>query len=278
MSSVLDFFPMKTEIDPSHLIKRAADQSTGRTNQFLNVSSENIEEVVSIPINLISSKNNPRKKFDKISIKELALSIESTGLIQPIVVRRVGKTYELIAGERRMLAYQYLKKTSIPAIIKTVDTLDPSKTEQAKLIENLQRENLTKDELSEAVYNLVSSGLKQTSLAEILGKSKQWISQKVQHAELFLAYEEARNLDSTTAARIKSQNPKKWPSLIKEALSGENARIRITKKTKTNKITSKLSLKQLEKRRDRVTIEIQNLQTELNDLNSQIKVLKSDSN
>lgn len=268
---------MKTEIDPSQLIKRAADQSNGRKNQFLNDTSEIIEEVVSIPINLINSKNNPRKRFDKNSIKELALSIESTGLIQPIIVRRVGKTFELIAGERRMLAFSYLKIPSIPAIIKTIDNLDPAKTEQAKLIENLQRENLTKDELSEAVYNLINSGLKQSSLAEILGKSKQWVSQKVQHAELFLSHDEARSLDSTTAARIKSQNPKKWPALIKEALSGDNARTRITKKTKIKNNSIALSLKQMEKRRDRISKEIQKLQQELEELITQIKVLKPDA-
>ena len=81
----------------------------------------------------------PRREIAEKQVKELAQSIQSEGLLQPIVVRSTGKGYELIAGERRLRAFKFLKSKTIPC--RVIEASDASSASLA-LIENLQRENL----------------------------------------------------------------------------------------------------------------------------------------
>jgi len=93
-----------------------------------------------IPVDAIHpNPHQPRHTSDPSKIAELAASIKSTGLIQPIVVRKVGETYQLIAGERRWRATRQAGLSQIPAIVR-----DASSFEQAQmaLVENIQREDL----------------------------------------------------------------------------------------------------------------------------------------
>lgn len=88
---------------------------------------------------LKASPYQPRREIDPLHVKELAGSIQAEGLLQPILVRRSGKKFELIAGERRLRAFEFLKEKKIPARI--IEANDASSATLA-LIENLQRENL----------------------------------------------------------------------------------------------------------------------------------------
>lgn len=126
-----------------------------------------------IPLASLSpNPDQPRKHFDDDAIAELAESIKERGVIQPVVVRRAGDRYELLAGERRMRASERAGLTVIPAIVRDKD--DPL---EIALIENLQREDLSPLEEAEALSGLADRhGYSHRELAEILGKSRPYVS------------------------------------------------------------------------------------------------------
>jgi len=141
-------------------------------------TSNNHEEVRQIPIDkIVSSPYQPRTIFDDERIEELAQTIHTHGIIQPIVVRKVGDTYELIAGERRWRACQKLGYETVPAILRE---LNDSQAASVALIENLQREGLTPIEEAIAYQQLLElHGLTQESLAQRLGKGQSTIANKL---------------------------------------------------------------------------------------------------
>jgi ParB family chromosome partitioning protein len=112
----------------------------------------------------------PREDFDTHSLEELTQSIKEKGVIQPILVRRKGDDYELIAGERRLRAANILNLKEIPAIIK--DAEDPDSLEIA-LIENIQRQGLNPIEEAHAYQYLVDKfKVTQEKISEVLGKAR----------------------------------------------------------------------------------------------------------
>lgn len=133
------------------------------------------ESIHYIPIDQISPNPfQPRNRFDEEKIQELAQSIEESGVLQPLLVRRKGEVYELVAGERRLRAGKEAGLEEIPVIIK--DFSDEESLEIA-LIENIQRENLNPIEEAEA-YKLLQEkfSLTQEQLAKKVGKSRPAIS------------------------------------------------------------------------------------------------------
>lgn len=134
------------------------------------------EEVLDLPLNeLRPNPYQPRKTFDEQSLKELANSIERSGVFQPIIVRRSQiKGYEIIAGERRFRASKLAGKTNIPAIIRD---FNEEMMMQIAVLENLQREDLNPLEEAEA-YDMLMKNLKltQAQVAERLGKSRPYIA------------------------------------------------------------------------------------------------------
>lgn len=124
-----------------------------------------------IPITKIEpNPYQPRKEFEKSQLVDLAESIQSEGLIQPVVVREVDGSYQLIAGERRWRAFQLLKLKTIPARI--LEAGDSSAASMA-LIENLQRENLNPIEESMGFASLIRDfDLTQEQVAERVGKGR----------------------------------------------------------------------------------------------------------
>lgn len=112
----------------------------------------------------------PREEFDQGHIAELAQSIKEKGVIQPLLVRRRGDFYELIAGERRLRACNLLGLKEIPIIVKDVD--DRNSLEYA-LIENVQRENLNPIEEAHAYQHLIDKfQVTQEKISEVMGKSR----------------------------------------------------------------------------------------------------------
>ena len=142
------------------------------------------QEVKYIEINSIRpNPYQPRRNFDKKALEELSQSIETYGVIQPISVRQISnKTYELIAGERRLRASQLAGLAEIPALV--VDYRDRESAVIA-LIENLQREDLNFIEEAEGYNNLIiDHNFTQQELAEKIGKSQSTIANKIRLLKL----------------------------------------------------------------------------------------------
>jgi len=116
--------------------------------------------------------DQPRKHFDEEKLAELATSIKTHGLLQPIVVRRVDDGFELLAGERRLRAAQLAAIDRLPALVRDVE--DPL---EIALLENLQREDLSPLEEAEALATLIARhGYSHREVAELLGKSRPYVS------------------------------------------------------------------------------------------------------
>ncbi len=132
-------------------------------------------DIVEIPLTEIrSNPYQPRKEFDEKSLNEFAESIKEHGVIQPIIVKKSIKGYELIAGERRTRASKIAGKTTIPAIIREIT--DQEMMEIA-LIENIQREDLNPIEEAEAFSKIIeTSGMTQEEAAKKFGKSRSYIT------------------------------------------------------------------------------------------------------
>lgn len=121
-------------------------------------------------VDIRSNPYQPRKKFDDESLNELAQSIRTYGVFQPIIVKKSIKGYDLVAGERRVKASRIAGLETIPAIVK--DFSDDMMREIA-LLENLQRENLSGIELAWAYKNIIDSlHITQDELASKIGKSR----------------------------------------------------------------------------------------------------------
>ena len=146
--------------------------------------TKNHESVVQLPMDKIQpNRYQPRTIFDSGKLAELAQTIESHGVIQPIVVREVEDgIFEIIAGERRYRAMQSLNWTEAPAIIREMSERE---TASIALIENLQREELTAIEEAHAYQSLLEMHeLTQGALAEKLGKGQSTIANKLRLLKL----------------------------------------------------------------------------------------------
>ncbi len=117
----------------------------------------------------------PRTRFDEAALQELAASIKSTGILQPLIIRKLGPgDYQLVAGERRMRAAHLAGLTQVPVIVRDYD--DRSMMELA-LIENIQREDLNPIDEAKAYHALIEKvGLTHDQLSERVGKQRSSIS------------------------------------------------------------------------------------------------------
>lgn len=130
------------------------------------------EEVIYLDIDRIfPGKQQPRKKFRDESLKELAVSIKEKGVLQPIIVSRVGDgTFRIVTGERRWRAAALAETKKIPALVKNVASKDSL---EIALIENIQREDLNPIETAEAFNRLIADfSLTQEDLSKKVGKDR----------------------------------------------------------------------------------------------------------
>lgn len=138
---------------------------------------------------VLPNRFQPRFKFHEQAITELAESIKEHGVIQPILVRRLGDKYEIIAGERRYKASLLAGKRTIPAIISDLNDKDSA---EVALIENVQRQDLTPIEEAVSYRKILDMGyLTQEQLAEKLGKTQSTISNKLRLLNLADEVQEA---------------------------------------------------------------------------------------
>jgi ParB family transcriptional regulator, chromosome partitioning protein len=134
--------------------------------------------LLEIPVGAVApNPRQPRTTFEDGALDALALSIREVGVLQPIVVRKTGSGFELIAGERRLRAARLAGLATVPAVIRESD--DAESLREA-LIENIHREDLNAIELAEAFRELLEElGLKQETLAERLGMSRSHIANTI---------------------------------------------------------------------------------------------------
>lgn len=135
-------------------------------------------EILQVPIeDIIPNRFQPRISFDDKALQELSNSIKQHGIIQPLVLRKLGDKYEIIAGERRYKAATMAGLTKVPAVIADID--DNTSAEVA-LVENVQRKNLTSIEEAKSYKNILDKGyMTQEALAKKMGLSQSAIANKL---------------------------------------------------------------------------------------------------
>ncbi|NMB00878.1 MAG: ParB/RepB/Spo0J family partition protein [Firmicutes bacterium] len=151
--------------------------STQRLGKGLRALIPEIEEesvgtgVQGISLDLIEANPfQPRQHFDPEKLEELADSIKQFGLLEPVIVRKWGKAYQLVAGERRVRAARLAGLKEVPALLREFEDLEMM---QVALIENLQRENLDPVEEAEGYQRLITEfGFTQAQVAEAVGKKR----------------------------------------------------------------------------------------------------------
>lgn len=201
-----------------------------------NVSRETFLSIHEIEPN----KDQPRKNFDEEALNELAKSIKQHGVIQPLLVQKKDKCYEIIAGERRWRASRLAGLKEVPVIIKDYS---PQELVEVSLIENIQREDLNPIEEGLAYQRLIKEfNLKQDELAERVSKSRTAITnsmrllkldERVQqmliddlissgHARALLSLEDG-NLQHDTAIKVNEGrlSVRDTEKLVKKIIKGE---------------------------------------------------------
>jgi ParB family transcriptional regulator, chromosome partitioning protein len=133
------------------------------------------EEVLDVQIDLIQpGHQQPRTTFDQAKLDELAQSIRASGIIQPLLLRRRGGTFELVAGERRWRAAQIAGLRNVPAIVRDIPD---EKLLELALIENIQRADLNPVEEANAYKKLIESlGLTQEEVAQRVGRDRSFVT------------------------------------------------------------------------------------------------------
>ncbi len=170
-------------------LKDTETSENEKKNKSLDVNEEDL--VRHIPItNIRPNQYQPRTKFDDEKLEELAKTLHTHGIIQPIVVRELGdEQYEIIAGERRYRAAKKLGWDTIPAIVKN---MNDKETASVALIENIQREDLSPIEEAYAYQQLIEiHNLTQEALAQRLGKGQSTIANKLRLLKLPDAIQQA---------------------------------------------------------------------------------------
>lgn len=200
------------------------------------------EQIINIPLEQIEvNPYQPRRQFDEAKLQDMADSIRQMGIIQPIIVRRLGNVFELIAGERRWRAAKLAGQQDIPAILKQYTDREVA---QAALIENIQREDLNPLEEAAAYRQLVDDfDMRQEDLALKVGKSQSTIANKIrllglasevknllsagklnerQSRALLRVKSEAEQLQLAQLAIAQGFNVKQTEEIIEQHLSGES--------------------------------------------------------
>lgn len=183
------------------------------------VEDDTQEKVQELPIEQVEvNKDQPRQVFSEESIAELAETIQSHGLLQPIIVRPIGDNkYQIIAGERRYRAIKKLNWQKIPAIVKKMDEKEAA---SMAVIENLQREGLTAIEEAESYRKLMDlNQLTQLELARAIGKSQAFVANKLRLLKLSPLVQRAilqRKISERHGRSIVSLPEKKQVEILKK--------------------------------------------------------------
>lgn len=156
----------------------------------MNSNIEKGSEIIQVPIeDIIPNRFQPRLNFDDKSLEELANSIKQHGIIQPLILRKLGEKYEIVAGERRYKAAIMAGLVSVPAVI---TELDDNASAEVAIVENVQRKDLTAIEEAKSYKALLDKGyMTQEDLAKKMGLSQSNISNKLRLLTLDESVQEA---------------------------------------------------------------------------------------
>lgn len=190
-----------------------------------NAETGNEPETVLSISEIVRNPNQPRKTFDEDKLAELADSIRQNGVLQPILVRRKGQKYEIVAGERRYQASKLAGLKEIPAVVREIDD---DKVFQLALIENLQRSDLSPIEEAKGYKQLLTSrSLTQEELAKILSKSRSAIANTLRLMDLPVEVQHMMEQGLLTAGHARA--------IL--AVPSEEGRIKLAKKVVTESLT-----------------------------------------
>ena len=172
---------------------------------------------------IVPNPHQPRVYFDEVKPLELAESIKEHGVLQPLVVTRVGDSYELIAGERRFQASKKAGLTKVPVIVR--EASEQTKLELA-IIENIQRHNLNPIEEAKAYQRLLHEfGLHQEEVAKKMGKSRSAIANSVRLLQLPIDIQRAVSQGKISEGHAKAllgiENKEKQRAIFELILSEE---------------------------------------------------------
>ena len=190
-----------------------------------NAETGNEPEAVLSISEIVRNPKQPRKTFDEDKLAELADSIRQNGVLQPILVRRKGQKYEIVAGERRYQASKLAGLKEIPAVVREIDD---DKVFQLALIENLQRSDLSPIEEAKGYKQLLTSqSLTQEELAKILSKSRSTIANTLRLMDLPVEVQHMMEQGLLTAGHARA--------IL--AVPSEEGRIKLAKKVVTESLT-----------------------------------------
>lgn len=180
----------------------------------------------SIPLNQIKpNKGQPRKQFDQKDLDELADSIRQNGVLQPILVRRKGVNYEIVAGERRYQAAKLAGLDEIPAVVRDISDQDVFRL---ALIENLQRADLTPIEEAKGYQKLIKdNGFTQEELGKVLSKSRSAIANTLRLLDLPKEVQRMMEDGSITAGHARA--------IL--AVAGDDGKLRLAQKVVDENLT-----------------------------------------
>ncbi|MCQ4637451.1 ParB/RepB/Spo0J family partition protein [Anaerovorax odorimutans] len=175
----LDALFSSSEIDTKEISAEKKEEIQARGIDFININD------------IKPNENQPRKVFDEEKLQELASSIREHGLIQPVILRKAEKGYEIVAGERRWRACRKAGLKEIPCIIKE---LTDEQNMLVAIIENMQREDLNPIEEAEGLNQMIGNfGMTQEEVSKSVGKSRPYITNSLRLLKL---PEEVRNFVS----------------------------------------------------------------------------------
>lgn len=223
------------------LLAYKSTETVGAVEFEDNTENQTQERFSKLPVHQIQKgKYQPRHEMDQDSLEELANSIRSQGIIQPLIVRPLGDKYEIIAGERRWRAAQLAGLTEVPVVIRHI----PDEAAIAiALIENIQRENLNPIEEAIAIERLIKEfGMTHQQASEAVGKSRTSITNLLRllvlpeevkdmlergiiemgHARALITLPQASQIDAANIIMVRRLSVRQTEQLVRQMQSPPN--------------------------------------------------------
>ena len=204
-----------------------------------------LNEVIELYLDdIIPNRFQPREKFDEEALRELSTSIKEHGVIQPIIVRKIGEKYEIIAGERRYKASALAGLTKIPAIVRNLDDKEASKV---ALLENLQRKDLTAIGEARTYQKILElDSMTQEELGRTMGKSQAAIANKLRLLALTDEVQEALLDDQISERHARSlltiENPNEQVEMLGRVIRGRMTVRELDSEIRNNKLKKQTTL------------------------------------
>lgn len=233
---------IKSQTEAAKISKEASGTETSKAASSKTAASagasgksrkkDDLDRIIYIDINDIKPNSaQPRKFFDDDKLKELAESIKTNGVIQPLIVRKNESTYELVAGERRWRASRIAGLRKVPCIIRD---FDDKQNAIVAIIENMQRENLNPIEEAEGLRSMTEKyGFSQEQVSASLGKSRTYITNSIRLLKLPAEIQEYVSSGQMSAAHgrtVINISDKKKQKEICERIIKEGLSVRATEK------------------------------------------------